>query len=640
MIRLFPILLVLCCTPINLYGAAYPDVFLGESPRAAVVTSGAATCDSALKKLDTIITLKNIDPYLLEPEGAHPLPDFSSSAIKFDTLSTLLEFYNESARARGTALSRLCRDFFSIIQSISSLSHTHSEFEILSFFTENPSRTLSEEAQRAFIDIFKEGELDSVKILIERLKAVSLAIDSKEDKSLIKAKESAVTESLESLPTLIDLANSAYIPAVKSAYEFLTAIIPNHETPEGRLALTRLLIQYGELVKTIPSKKAKPISKKIILFRDKAVKVLPRRLDLLNNHSTAEVYAPIHGILREFHRFIFEDGGGDSVPADPIVSLLRKWGYKANGDKIAVAAAGAGEEDDASEVADTETFLKEILGKMRDLSTIKMKRPHNVFYHETSSVNSEFSKFSNHFENLLRTLASEEDPHLSPEEKASVPSCIENLNQRLREEPFTRWPVIMGELNFSRPEDLDEAFRRINSWLSEIETDTLVRYRINDILENRDEASIHPKLEDIRSSVDKIRATRVASSRLLLGRLLIKMRQADEINTDKIDTLDIDPIMITIIEKLPPSSLEALRVLGYVLAQSVLENESTLPSLDPFKDSIRKLRNYWAHTRITPFEWEDIIPTLSGSEKTNECAAIMSLIAQCEKLLSPERIFA
>lgn len=339
-------------------GLSHRPVMLQRSP-----------VDKALHGLETIRALQQFDRYLLDPDGDHPLPDCSH--YNHTQFPFLPNFYDPTAREREKL--RLFQRFIDILAELAGMSHTHPEFAVLHYAATDMRglRRFHADDMSTFCQIFQDTEeLEALQAVGQALKDVARAIDDGTDRTTINTLEGVVSSRLETLPTILEMANRYYLPHIQSVYGALrdTLITADPRTFAGRLALTRGLIHYGELLKTIPSKKAATASKGCIMFRDKAVKVLARRLRTLKDNAgeISQCYEGTPEFLGSLHAFIFEGAGEPSH--DPIVRTLQGWGYRPNGKRITTAAAASGSvPDDELEEASL-SFVMELLDGMREFS--------------------------------------------------------------------------------------------------------------------------------------------------------------------------------------------------------------------------------------------------------------------------------
>ena len=421
--------------------------------------SGVGVCSKAIEDLDAIIAYRNFDQYLLTPDNpGNSEPDFEAYDIK--KYYDLRCFYSDSPTEREPAHIRMRQNFLKIIKSFSSLSHTHPEFEVLFFFADDSVRFMNTHFQEQFQIIFQDDELSHLKNLIHRLQAVSQAIDNNGSRDQIKELENQVTQAFDFIPIIMGLAQHFYLPAVAKKHADMLGDY-DHTTFAGRAALTRALICYGELLKTIPDKKTSTVAKACITFRDKAVKVLPRRLDALTGDKMVTSYSSMNDFLRDLRAYIFTPDANAPAP-ERIITLLDSWGYKPNGKSTGT--------DSTDEEVPSNLLLLSILQQMRTISGLTVRLPDIAFFDEACSV---WSNFECSAENYLSTADSKAIETLSLVEQSAKEADLKKIRKQrmedLKRKPLKEWPAILKGHDFTKAAQVSAAITEINGWLGNVQ---------------------------------------------------------------------------------------------------------------------------------------------------------------------------
>lgn len=599
-LKLFYCLVIAAKCSFASHYADYATAF--QDPRSGIggTPTGYFICSKAIGTLGRVIDLCSFDPYLLDPDNPANPPLVSNSAFG-QRSDLLMPFYSENPEERSATLFTLINEFLETIHSFSSLSHTHPEFEVLFSFTSDLTPLCDDaHVQDSFKRIFQNpSELISLRDLVTRLMAVAQAIDNKQPRDVIKALEQEVSEAFEKVPLTLSLAQHFYLPSV--AMEYVSMLGDHdHTTFTGRAALTRALICYGELLKTIPDKKTSDVAKVCMTFRDIAVKVLPRRLKALVDDANTEMvpgYASMNTFLQNLHRYIFAN---TAVPnADDVVTLLKAWGYKTNGKSIAAVTTN------------TESTLREMIQDMHKISGIRARLYDVAFFDDTSSV---WADFENGVTNYLSTTDCAVVASLPIEQQSDKEKELMNVRGKsihdLNKKRLKEWPEIL-----SRYSVLADAVTEINHWMQQV--------RVNVV-------SLIGKPDTANDLDTKPLAIPTRSSQARLWLRAQNMQQASSFNS----SLSIYPLAQSILETLPETDFESLRLLGYIFAQTAKENMASLTTLKPFETQLIKLRKIWAHPRTVMADWEGLVPSISTrSEKANEAQAMAILMIRVMDLL-------
>lgn len=561
---------------------------------------GCIVCDKAIGTLNETIDLREFDQYLLDPNNPNNPPfnvPVAPGAYNAEKHNTLMSFYSDNSVERDAMHYGVRKVFLEAIHSFSSLSHTHSEFEVLSSVTSDLIQLLdgTEAAyvQGQFQRIFQDpDELIALRELVIKLRAVSQAIDNlPSTASTVKGLEEEVSKSLEKIPLTMDLVQHFYLPAVETEHASMLGT-HNHLTFVGRAALTRALICYGELLKTIPDKKTSDVAKVCIKFRDKAVKVLPRRLNILADDANAMVahYTNMNGFLQTLHDYIFK---GAAAPNTTDVSALLKAWDKPSGGQVVVATG----------VTNTESTLREMLQAMREISGVTVRLGDVAFLDETNSV---WADFENGIENYLRTVDRSVIEVLPRPQQRDKEKELEAIRTKhlddLRKQRLKEWPEIL----VMHPV-LGNAVVEINNWLGDIHTALIA-------LNGADTAG------DLKT---KLIAMPARSTQARLWLRAQNMQQVSDFN----GSISVYPLVTSNLSALSEKNFESLRLLGYAFCQTAKENIATLPTLKLFETQLIKLRKTWAHPRVVGADWEDVVPSVSTRfEKENEAQAMAILM--------------
>ncbi len=588
--------------------AAYPP---GDyDPSIEVVgakLSGVDVCNEAIEDIDAIIAYRNFDQYLLTPDNpGNPEPDFE--AYDFKKHYDLGHFYSDSPTEREPAHIRMRQNFLKIIKSFSSLSHTHPEFEVLFFFANDSARFMNTHFQEQFQRIFQDtDEFSHLKNLICRLRAVSQAIDNKESRDKIKELENGVTQAFDSIPITMALVQHFYLPAVVEKHAGMLGDY-DYTTFAGRAALTRALICYGELLKTIPDKKASAVAKACIMFRDKAVKVLPRRLDALADDKMVASYAGMSYFLRDLHAYIFTPDA-DAPTSERIITLLASWGYKPNGKPTGADSTDAvGVEEEVPS-----NLLLSILQQMRKISGLTVRLPDVAFFDEVRSV---WSNFECGAENYLSTADRKAIETLSHAEQHAKEADSERIRKQrmedLKRKPLKEWPAILKGHDFTKAVQASAAITEINDWLG----------------------NVQKELHEGSPLGDDSYLAAMTNARLMMTRpfhVRLRLRTHHMQQDSSFDSLlSAYTFMTSCLDELSDDNFEALRLLGYTFAQTAKDNITTLPALKSFESQLIMLRKLWAHPRMVAFDFEGILATLdSRSDKRNESRSMAILMVKC-----------
>ena len=599
-------------------GTLLSEAFEPISASPAARPSGVVVCDRVIEELNQLLAYRNFDQYILTPDNPNnPAVDYEAYDPKKQP--DLMQFYSESSEERAGAHLRLQQRFTKAVKKLSSLSHTHPEFEILFFFANDPMRVMNERLRTDFQRVFQDtNELAELRNVAYRLKAVSQAIDGKESKQNIKAKELEVSNALQQIPVIMTLAQSFYLPAIQKTYASMLGDY-DHRTFSGRAAMTRVLINYGELLKTIPDKKASDIGKACIMFRDKAVKVLSRRLEALQGDTMIASYEGLLDTMRELNAYIF---GGASVTApNPtrIRTVLEAWGYRPNGKPIATTASAAVNPDDDSEV--DEAFMVGILQKMRELSGLRVRLRDMAFFDEIeltwSRFNEEISEFLSEVRN--RTLATISDGKERQAKEAQLKQEHEkqltDFNIKIRR--LQQWPEILHQYDLKQTDQTGTAINGLNGWFDTVRSELIHSFK--------GDAEV----------LDKAAMTK---ARIVLSRPLhirLQLRTQHLRTTPGFDSTALSAyiLMTSSIHSLQEDRFEALRLLAYTFTHTVKENISALGALKAFEPQLIALRNFWAHPRLTEYNWSGILSVDGGSTKMNESRAMAVLMVRCEDVL-------
>lgn len=585
------------------HGASYCGYSLDDAFQPIFQTgrpSGVVVCEQAKQDIGAIIFYKSFDRFLLSSDGGDGSPDFT--AYDYKSHADLMQFYSDNELERNSAISKLHTRFLRAIKSVSSLSYSHPEFKVLSYFAECESSLLYEVSFKSdFVRIFQEtDEFRSLYDVIERVGQVSKAIEESKGSEEKKSLEKNVRDSLGKIPHIMTLANRYYLPTLKEHYLEMLGDLDNR-TFSGRLALTKTLISHGELVKTIPDKKDSPASKVCALFRDKAVKVLPRRLARLQDDadSISGAYQPILIIwLSSFHAYIF-DGG--EVPADnaSMNSLLAAWGYRPNGKPLVVGESTAVVGDE--EKPETE-FLKEILIKMREISRVNNSFQDCVFFEEVAGI---WGTFKCDIHNLYAEVIGRYDMKEARVQSPVIEKEREKFIRAIDMERVTVWPNIV---NFTSPERFHDTCRQLNTWLKSKQQEIASKYSLT--LSDKDY---------------------FIPSRRFHVRLQLRLQHVLETFDFKSPTNNYPAILESMSPD--PATFDALKLLGYTFVQNALEQN--VPTLKPFEEEIKRLRNIWAHPKIADLEkeWREILPILHSIPDRNDLHAMLTLMIGLENFL-------
>ena len=581
---------------------AYPGVYDLNLEVVGAKLSGVDVCNKTIEDLDAIIAYRKFDQYLLTPDNlGNPEPDFA--AYDFKKHHNLRCFYSDFLTEREPAHIRMHQNFLKIIKSFSSLSHTHPEFEVLFFFADDSVRFMNTHFQEQFQRIFQDDELSNLKNLICKLQAVSQAIDNKESRDQIKELENQVTQAFDSIPITMKLAHHFYLPAAAKKHADMLAEDYDHTTFAGRAALTRALICYGELLKTIPDKKTSAVAKACIIFRDKAVKVLPRRLEKLKNNTMSASYANMNYFLKDLHAYIFTPGA-EATTSERIKALLADWGYKTNG-------KSTGKDSTDEEVPSN--LLLSILHQMRTISGLTVRLPDVAFFDEAHSV---WSNFECCAENYLLTADRKAISTLSPAEQSANEADLERIRkqrmQDLKRKHLKEWPAILKGYDFTKATQALAAITEINDWLGNVQKELQEGSYLGD--------------DSYLSAMTKARLMMTRPFHVRLRLLTNHIQQNSRFDS----LLSVYPLMTSCIDELSNDDFEALRLLGYTFAQTAKDNITTLSALKPFESQLNMLRELWAHPRMIDFNFEEILATIdASSDKRNESRSMAILMVKC-----------
>ena len=284
--------------------------------------------------MDRLIHLQRFDRYILDgsvrPEGAEP--DYEHFVP--ETMGHFFPLYSENHKEREWVIKRDCYfPFLNAIREIASLTHSHGEFEVLGRFAEKAFVDHSPEHMTEFKRLFIEtDELQGLRNVMAYVKDVALAKEESRERAEIRELEREVTNALGDgceFSTLLDHGYETYLVDIRSKLGNILDRTPvEFDTRSKRFVMTHSLIDAGEVLKLAPKRyRNHQTVRQLIKFRDKAIKILPRRLGEFGEEGINDSYAACRVLLTSLREWVSGKEGVVAPAVDPLVQLREYLGY-------------------------------------------------------------------------------------------------------------------------------------------------------------------------------------------------------------------------------------------------------------------------------------------------------------------------
>lgn len=557
----------------------------GSSAAAArpIEAKGSEKAESSIEILEKIIKLQRFDQYLLEGEDrpAGTRPDYS----RLDhSMASVISFYDSKAENRHIAyLRNILLPFQQSISTISSLTHDYPEMEVIGRLGDRgfwESDALSTQFKVVFKDT---DELNCLSETMKALKEVALAIESQKERAEINELKAGVKVTFAAIPTIIDLAYRTFHAEINSYLRELVSQLPvDSAHPFRRLAIIEGLIKLGETVKLLPrSLRDHPLIQKCIDFRDKAVKIIPRRITDFESDAMGEILTGGLPFISEISEWIQRDGTG-AVPNDHILDRIRDMlGYKPNWKR---------KSDNASIPELDNTFLISFLDRVEE----SVDRRDTLKYPTWDSV---LFKLDARLEDVVRPI---------------FKALLEQMQERgISYSVSDLWREHLKRIVIVRTDTIEDVIAKIKAYVQGF-PDILLR-SLSEIGFEPSGINFSPLCDFDVTELERINA----EIKFFYSRATTP--------TDVFSGMSGSySILRGELLKISEDNLRALRLVTYAVCQGILDFSGTFMQFEPYKSLITKLRKYLAHARHD-VEFPAILSATYGSNTANEIAAITGL---------------
>ena len=567
----------------------FASLEMDQSRSTASRRLGSHIAQGAIDELQRIIFYQNFDRYLCDGSArpADQDPDFE--AFDARKMPHAMKFYRSEGERKTAILRDLYLPFCKAVTAIASLTHDYPGFEVLGRLGQRDIWT-GGESQAFFIELFRDtSELAYFKNVMMRLKSVAWAIENKKPVAEIKRLKDRVKICLGDdclFPRLLDRAYATYAEEIRGELDAIVGPTTAGCSTES-LAIVRALIRVGEVIKLTSNKyRRRPAVKKVVEFRDKAVKILPRRLEDFEAKAMRPHLTAAATFITQLTGW-FKGGSAEPTP-DAINNIRKHLGY--NG-KWKRGTSAVSEPDDA--------FLRAGAQRIKDLVDaryIKSRSWESIAFALQDALPSisgpVYALRDVLYEEAAAAAASgggDDDVEPRPGEVVTrawgevlldvTPEDGDTIGMLLDKSQA----AIRGFPDRLKPIGIDAAAVERVDWkgITDFEIDPLTRIRAN----------------LFSKSVGVYYFTATNSFLMLLRDRL---------------------------EKLPDDTFMTARLIGYTLTQAIVDNPETFARFNPYLGEITKIRKFWAHPRIGD-DFPEIVVPYSDSTKGNEAAALAGL---------------
>ena len=375
--KLFLTLFILFMTGVKCHGmfrsnGAFLSEVWGDGFQEQPMTTGSAKAEAALEVMDKILLYQRFDRHLFEgdqrPNGQ--LPNFDALPDGSPEIISLMAFFQGTDGEKTYSFnSSILLPFARALKDVASLTHMYPELEVLGRWGDQ-ALWQGEEAKTLFKHLFRETEefthlRDFIELL--RLSALAVEADDLDEKKVTRQAVKSFLNKPTNMPTLLDKAYEGYLIDVYGHIKSMQTTLPeNAETPANRLGLIMALVQTGEMMKlTTAAYKNTSVSKELSQFRDKVLKIIPTKLQLLEQDTLKTSLSSIPGFLDTFTDWLDPSLEKPEPTTDVMDALREALGYKKNWKSI---------DKDAPVPDPDQNFAKDVAEKMKNL----LARPSDV----------------------------------------------------------------------------------------------------------------------------------------------------------------------------------------------------------------------------------------------------------------------
>lgn len=586
----------------GMYGAGGADLseVWGPDFQVEAATPGSFKIEKAIETLDELLLFQKFDRHLFDGEKrpTDQLPNFDQIPDGSGEIMLLLPFFQGSDSEKAYAFQRtIFGPFTSALTEVSSVTYMYPELEVLGRWGEQ-AIWQGAEAMDLFKYIFKNmEELTHLRNFSELLRLSALAVEAadQEGKKITQKSLTAFLKDSTHMPALLEKAYEAYLVEIRAYMNCIKDQVPADTSTAGqRLGMIMALVQTGEIMKLAPSSyKQTSIVRELNQFRDKILKIIPIKLEALEDVTLQAHLSNVPPFLEEFVKWLDPSLNKPEPKTDVMDAIREALGYKKNWKSKAKN----------NPVPDPdEGFAHTVTKKMKDL----LANPSGVKSLAWDVVDISLSERLQGINAPLFQLQNIVDKavnkHSSDNEIINQWGDILTIIDIVPDEDIVPLLEKVQAVVQSYPERLVRNGQATQEQVNAVNWITLQNFSITDMDHIRTE--LHRKRMTIFDPFSMTFQNR-GSVRLL---------------SQSFYDFDEDRFM-------------TLRILGYSLVQAILEYPDVFSSLSRYQDSITKVRKFYAHPRpgkdfpdvVTPYDLRDT--------KDNESKAFASLYFMIQEKL-------
>jgi|GEM_PF-3399564 hypothetical protein len=553
--------------------------------------AGSAKIEKAIEALDNLLLYQRFDRHLVEGDQrpAGQLPNFDEIPDGSIQIKILIAFFQGSDDEKAYAFERdILEPFANALTQVSSLTHMYPELEVLGRWGEE-ALWQGVEAIDLFKHIFKNTEeLTDLRNFAEllRLSALAVEADDQEGKKITQESLRAILKDPTSMPTLLEKAHEGYFVEIRTHMNCIKDQVPDDTSTAGqRLSMIMALVQTGEIMKLAPSTyKQAPVVKELSQFRDKVLKIIPTKLEILEDAALQPSLAAVPPFLEEFVEWLDPSLNKPEPKTDVMDAIREALGYKKNWKSKAKN----------NPVPDPdEGFARTVIEKMKDL----LANPSGVKSLAWDVVDISLSERLQGINEPLFQLQNIVDKAINKH-----PSDNEIINQ---------WGDILTIIDIAPDEDIVPLLAKAQEVVQSY-PERLVRNG-QATQEQVNAVDWTPIRSFVTNDMDRIR-TELHRKRMVASNpfsVPFQQRKSVQILSHDFYALNADQFM-------------TLKLLGYSLVQAILEYPDVFASFNTYEDSITQIRKFWAHPRPAT-EFPEEVRSYSDDGKKNESLALASL---------------